>query len=323
MKESVAPVTVIIPCFNMADTLAEAIESVLAQTAPPLEVLLIDDKSTDRSVAVASGFEPRVRVLRNPSKGQGAARRFGVTEARGTYIAFVDADDAIEPTKHEKQLAILENSDPYTLVHTGSVAFWPDQSRPDLVRTGGERATGCCTQVVFESNPICGASTMMRRSVISELGNYDPDLIGTEDFGMSLVASTRCDFVYLPEPLYRMRRHTGNITNRKAHMAYHHWLAQERFRRKCPDAFAQLPAESVQQYMIEPILRTVKEAYWQRESDGYQRLLRLALALAFEDTEIQKLWRRRRVPMWALRAWDRLSRSVSHKRPFSPVACDG
>jgi len=231
-----------------------------------------------------------------------------VTEARGTYIAFVDADDVIEPTKHEQQLAVLENNDPYTLVHTGSVAFWPDKSRPDLVRAGAERATGRCTRIVFEDNPICGASTMLRRSVILELGNYDFDLIGTEDFYMSLAASTRCDFVYLPEPLYRMRRHPGNITNRKAHMAYHHWLAQERFRQMYPDAFAQLPAESVQSSMIEPVLRTVKEAYWRRESVGYRRLLKLAVELAPEDPEIQQLWRRRQWPMWALRMWDRLPR---------------
>ena len=119
------------------------------------------------------------------------------------------------------------------------------------------------------------------------------------------MASTRCDYVYLPEPLYRMRRHAGNMTNRKACMAYYHWLAQERFRRTCPGAFAQLPAESVRNYMVEPVLRTVKEAYWHRNPQGYTRLLRLAAALAPEDGMIRHLWRRRLLPMSLLRMWDR------------------
>lgn len=310
MRVSAAPITVIIPCLNAEKTLPAALSSVLSQTAPPIEVLVIDDRSRDRSATVAASFDPRVRVLTNPSRGPGAARRLGVTEARGRFIAFVDADDTIEPTKHEKQLAVLETSDPHTLVHTGSLARWVDGSRPPRQRKGAEAAVGRCTQVIFERNPVCGASTMMRRSVILELGNYNPDLVGTEDFGMSLMASTCCDFVHIPEPLYMMNQHGANITRRRAHMAYYHWLAQDYFRRRCPGAFAALPAESVRQYMIEPVLRTVLDTYWRREAADYQRLLRLAVTIAPHDPRIRQLWRRRFIPMRALRWWDRLAGSL-------------
>ena len=306
MKDSTSPVTVIIPCLNMAGTIAEAIESVLAQTARPLEVLVLDDGSTDRSAAIARSFGPPVRVLPNREGCTGGARGGGTLAAAGRYVTFCDADDLIEPAKIEKQLAVLENAGHDTVVHTGSEIFYDDDTRPPYRRLGSELATGRCTRAIFERNPVCGASVMMRKSVILKLGNYDPKLRGTDDFGLSLVASTRCDFVYLPEPLYRMRRHAGNMTNRKACMAYYHWLAQERFRQVCPDAFAQLPAESVQRYMVEPVLRTVREAYWHRESAGYQRLLRLAVELAPEDPEIRQLRRRRRWPMPALRVWDRV-----------------
>jgi len=306
MKDSTSPVTVIIPCLNMAGTIAEAIESVLAQTAPPLEVLVLDDGSTDRSLVIARSFGPPVRVLPNREGCTGGARGGGTLAARGRYVTFCDADDRIEPAKIEKQLAVLENTRHDTLVHTGSEIFYDDGARPSYRRLGGELATGQCTRVIFEQNPVCGASVMMRKSLILKLGNYDPQLRGTDDFGLSLVASTRCHFVYLPEPLYRMRRHAGNMTNRKANMAYYHWLAQERFRQLCPDAFAQLPAESVRCSMVEPVLQTVKEAYWHRESAGYRRLLWLAIELAPEDPEIRQLWRRRKWPMWALRTWDRL-----------------
>lgn len=308
MRDSVAPVTVIIPCLNAESTLGEAIESVFAQSAAPLEVLVIDDKSRDRSVQVAQSFGSQVRVLANPGRGPGAARRLGVEQARGEYIAFVDADDAIEPEKHERQLAVFEENGPYTVVHTGSILFWPDGRRSTTTRSSGEAATGRCTRVIFEHNPVCGASCMLSRKVVLELGNYDADLFGTEDLGMSLQASTRCDFVHLPEPLYRIRRHTMNITNRSSHMAYMHWLAQERFRIACPQAFAELPAEVVQSAMIEPVIRALRQAYYQRDSRDYQRLLALAKGLVPYDPEVRRIWGRRHLPMACLRWWDRMAR---------------
>lgn len=300
-------VSVIIPCLNAEATLAEAINSVLAQTVPPLEVLVIDDGSTDRSVAVAASYGSRVRVMYNDLGGPGAARRMGVREARGEYVAFVDADDAVEPSKHEKQLEILTARDSHTLVHTGAMIFWSDNLQPPVERPGGEQAIGRCLQAVFERNPVCGASTMLRRSVLLELGNYDADLFGTEDFGMSLMAASCCEFVYIPEPLYRIRRHGANLSGRSCHMAYMHWLAQERFRQRRPGAFAELPVESVQQFMIDPVLRAVKEAHWRRETSDYARLLKLAHRIAPDDAEIRRLWHKRWIPMGALRAWDRFS----------------
>jgi len=97
VRDSTAPVSVIIPCLNAAKTLPAAIHSVLSQTARD-RGLVIDDKSTDHSAAVAAAFDPRVRVLMNPSRGPGRARRLGVEQARGEYIAFVDADDTVEST---------------------------------------------------------------------------------------------------------------------------------------------------------------------------------------------------------------------------------
>ena len=300
-------VSVIIPCLNAEETLADAINSALTQTVPPLEVLVIDDGSTDRSVAVAASFGPIVRILQNDIGGPGAARRIGVSEARGEHIAFVDADDALDPTKHEKQLAALAYRPVHTVVHTGATIFWSDNRHPPVNRPGGEQATGRCLRTVFERNPVCGASTMLRRSLLLELGNYDPDLFGTEDFGMSLMAASCCDFVYLPEPLYRIRRHESNLSSRPCHMAYMHWLAQERFRLRKPEAFAQLPAESVRQCMIEPVVRAVKEAHYRRDTDDYARLLRLARRLAPRDAEIRRMWHKRWIPTGVLRTWDRMS----------------
>ncbi len=305
-RTSTAPVTVVMPCLNMERTLGEAIESVLQQTARPLEVLVMDDGSTDASVRIARSFGPPVRVLPNLEGCTGGARGGGTHQARGRYVTFCDADDWLVPDKLEKQLAILEGAPEETLVHTGSEIIYEGTGRPPRLRPGGDQAVGHCLGVIFERNPVCGASVMMRRSMILKLGNYDPELRGTDDYAMSLAASTRCHFVYLPDPLYRIRWHSGNMSHHLAVKTYYHWLAQEKFGRRFPEAFATLPEESVRQYMIEPVLRVVREAYWRRESLGYRRLVELARRLAPDDPRMQIFYRRRHWPMSVLRGWDRL-----------------
>ena len=102
------PISVIIPVYNGARYLAEAITSVLRQSLPPTEILVIDDGSTDASAAVAAGFGERVRTYRQPNAGPGAARNLGVRMAHGDLLAFLDADDLWVPDKLTQQLAQLQ-----------------------------------------------------------------------------------------------------------------------------------------------------------------------------------------------------------------------
>lgn len=98
-------VSVVIPCYNGAKYLRETIQSALAQTHPPLEILVIDDGSTDDSAAIAELFGPPVRVIRQTNQGESVARNRGIDEAQGDWIAFLDADDLWLPEKLETQLA--------------------------------------------------------------------------------------------------------------------------------------------------------------------------------------------------------------------------
>ena len=86
-------VSVVIPCYNAAPWLRETIESVLAQTHPVLEVIVVDDGSTDQSAEIAESFGPCVRVVRQSNQGESIARNNGIDLARGDWIAFIDADD--------------------------------------------------------------------------------------------------------------------------------------------------------------------------------------------------------------------------------------
>jgi len=106
-------VSIIIPCHNAALWLAATLESALAQTWPEKEILLVDDGSTDDSLAIARTFEPRgVRVLTQPNRGAAAARNVGLREARGDFIQFLDADDLLAPDKITVQMERLMANPP-------------------------------------------------------------------------------------------------------------------------------------------------------------------------------------------------------------------
>jgi cellulose synthase/poly-beta-1,6-N-acetylglucosamine synthase-like glycosyltransferase len=107
-------VSVIIPAYNAAATIAAAIESVLAQTCPAEEIIVVDDGSQDETSAVVERFGPVVRLVRQANAGCGQARNTGARESRGSWLAFLDADDLWRPTKLERQMP--ETADPQVAV---------------------------------------------------------------------------------------------------------------------------------------------------------------------------------------------------------------
>jgi len=107
---SAPSISVVVPACNRAALIGETLRSLLAQTAPACEVIVVDDGSTDETAAVAASFGPPVRVIRRPNGGPAAARNTGLQAASGEYIHFFDSDDLAAPNKHEVQRRALEES---------------------------------------------------------------------------------------------------------------------------------------------------------------------------------------------------------------------
>src|SRR5918993_3738999 len=101
-------VTVVIPCYNQAHFLTEAIESVLSQSYPNFEVVVVDDGSTDDTSEVASRYPQKVRLIRQENRGLAGARNTGIGHARGEYLVFLDADDRLLPKALEVGIEQLE-----------------------------------------------------------------------------------------------------------------------------------------------------------------------------------------------------------------------
>jgi glycosyltransferase involved in cell wall biosynthesis len=126
-------VSVIIPVYNCESYLEEAIKSVLSQTYRPVETVVIDDGSTDSSTEIAKSFVPHVQYYYQPNSGLGAARNLGVKKARGTYVAFLDADDIWLKDKLASQMAAIK-SDPEIDMIFGHVRQFLSTEAEDRIR---------------------------------------------------------------------------------------------------------------------------------------------------------------------------------------------
>jgi glycosyltransferase involved in cell wall biosynthesis len=210
-------VSVVIPTFNRRELVLEAIESVLAQTHANLEVLVIDDGSTDGTgEAVASRYasEPRVCYRWQANAERSAARNAGIKQARGEFIAFLDSDDAWLPEKLEKQLAVFAADPSLDLVHADFAVSGSLDALPlAAARPASEgHMQGNLFPRLLEFDPIGTLTVVVRRSALIERGMFSTDrrIIPFEDWELWTRIAYRSRVGYVPERLAVYRSHDGN-----------------------------------------------------------------------------------------------------------------
>ena len=207
-------VSVIIPNYNYARFLSEAIESVLAQSYKSIEIIVVNNGSTDNSLKILTTFENRIRIIDQPNLGQSGARNSGLSEATGEYIAFLDADDYWHPDKIEKQVKLLSNTT--RLVYSGIVRFENSDRKKMYQELPIFR--GDCSEY-FLTKPavsivLSGESTaIFSRTLIDEVGNFDGDLNSAAGWDFFRRCSKFSSFDFVPEPLTYYRAHASNLSN--------------------------------------------------------------------------------------------------------------
>lgn len=213
-------VSVIVPCYNHAPFIVEAVESVLRQGHSDLEVIIVDDCSTDNSWEVIQRLtltDPRVKAIRH-SRNQGlpSSRNDGLSIAAGEYIAFCDSDDVWEPNKLETQLASLSANPQYDVVYCDTRII--DQ---DGVPTGKKfsdvyppatNTSGWMFDQLVHRNFINVQSALMRRRCLESTGSFDEDLGALEDWWYWVQLSRSHQFLYLPDLLARYRVHSQSMS---------------------------------------------------------------------------------------------------------------
>jgi glycosyltransferase involved in cell wall biosynthesis len=204
-------ISVVIPAYNRSRYIAETLESVLAQTLPPDEVLVIDDGSTDDTAAIAESFAPRVRVFRRSNQRVAAARNFGVEQATSEWIAFNDADDLWELNKLELQMKELARHPEADLCYTGHVLLMQEGDIATVDRVTFAPPAEDVRKSLFKGFTFGTGSVVIRRSTFLAVKGFDPACRKNEDYELWLrLLHAGVKFAACREPLFQYRRHEGN-----------------------------------------------------------------------------------------------------------------
>jgi glycosyltransferase involved in cell wall biosynthesis len=192
-------VSVIIPTYNRADLLRLTVDSVLAQTYPAIEIIVVDDGSTDHTTQVMVQYGNRVTFMKTPTnKGGNAARNLAVSLATGDYFIFLDHDDLMLPTKVERQVQILAARPEIGLVHCGY--YYIDEHGNRLDKTGILPEGDVLKELLLSGCFIWSGGPMMRRQCLEAVGDFDD--LWSSDYDMWLrVAVAGYPFACIQEPL--------------------------------------------------------------------------------------------------------------------------
>ena len=176
-------VSIIIPAYNHARFLRAAIESALRQTRPALEVIVVDDGSTDETPEILTRFDDRISVRRQENRGPAAARNAGISAARGDFLLFLDSDDVLLPACVELQLARFEAEPSLGLVYY-DVEFFDVEGIPVRVANDGLEGRVAGELLLLEGPVISatGSGIMVPRRVAQEAGGFDDRLLASEDW---------------------------------------------------------------------------------------------------------------------------------------------
>ncbi|MFO8008368.1 MAG: glycosyltransferase family A protein [Candidatus Brocadiia bacterium] len=177
-------VSVVMPAYNAEGFVADAIESVLAQDYRPLEVLVVDDGSTDATGDVVQAYGAPVRCLRRENGGPAAARNTALREAGGDFIAFLDADDLWHPGKLEVQAALLQARPDVGLCSARMSSFRSPEQVEWASLPAEPPVCPIPLRMLVMRNPISTSTVMARAEAVRQAGEFDEGIFGPEDWDM-------------------------------------------------------------------------------------------------------------------------------------------
>lgn len=216
-------ISVVMPAYNSGMFIREALASALAQRGVALEVVVVDDGSSDDTVAQVESFGDRVRLVRQANQGSAVARNRGVAEARASHVAFLDADDYWHPDKLAKQLALLQAGadlvySRFSLWHAGADGRFP----------AAAAHLAACEASGQMSNPsgdgwiyiellldcvVWTSTVVASKALIEQVGGFDPSLRKGQDYDLWLKLAHAAQWRVVPESLALYRMHAESITH--------------------------------------------------------------------------------------------------------------
>ena len=283
-------VSVVLPVRNGQATIGEAVASVLAQTRGDLELIVVDDGSTDGTREVlAAVSDRRLRMLSTPGLGPAASRNRGIEHAAANTIAFIDADDVWLPEKLETQLAALDAN------AVAAVAYcWTDyvdeaggyvcpDSRPVFDRDVYEQLL---TRNFIDS----GSNVVVRKRALLDVGCFDESLPVVEDWDLYIRLAARHAFVCAPVVLVHYRLSAASLTTRIRLMETAFWRVVDRAFAEAPESLQRLKRQSIALF-YEYLVGKATQGCPSR-SNGLTAVRFFAMAVARRPASLVDLWRR-------------------------------
>jgi glycosyltransferase involved in cell wall biosynthesis len=211
-------VTVVIPTYNYAHFVTEAVDSALAQTYPAVEVIVVDDGSTDDTRAVLSRYGDRIRYIYQENGGLSAARNTGIRAAAGELVTFLDSDDAFHPRKVELHVRYMLAHPEVALLAAGAFIDpsekWPELP-PDPLAADPISLDSLVSKNQF------GCTVVVWRKYFDEVGYFDENLRSVEDRDMWIRIAARHPIARLRAPLAYIRQHASSMSQDAAKMEHY------------------------------------------------------------------------------------------------------
>jgi len=256
-------ISVVIPAYNREDTIGYCIQSILRQSYANFEIVVVDDGSTDRTVAVIRSFQDqRIRVIETIARrGAQAARNVGIRAAAAEWIAFLDSDDEWMPEKLEKQVEVLrsEEFDSRTFVNCGGIMIDGDSGKRTKVGTVPVKNDDAYRSLLSMSG-IMFQGMLASKSALISIGLLDEAVSSFQEWDTAIRLAKHCNFFFLSEPLFIYHQHSGDTISKNSARAVEGYdYIVEKFKN---EIVRECGAGALDVHAIDQIRRCIRKGLW-------------------------------------------------------------
>lgn len=276
-KEESRLISVIMPCFNAERFVAKAVDSVLNQTYPSVELIVVDDGSTDCSLDILRSYGEQIRVLSQSNRGPYPARNSGVKVSRGEFIAFLDADDYWSTDFLEEMFHALKESRAVLTYCGWQNVGLPDRQSDPYIPPDYE-AQNKLKMFLRSAAPWPIHAALVRRRIFEEVEGFHEDLPTCMDYDLWLRIGAARPIKRVPKVMAFYRHHNSSrLTSKQWRQARNVWLIKKKFVRSFPEIVASIHRKQLRQLINGALLQRGYNAYWKRDLVSAHKIFRIAL----------------------------------------------
>jgi glycosyltransferase involved in cell wall biosynthesis len=219
IKNEIPIVTVIIPLYNREDYIKETLKSVFDQTYSNIEIVIVDDGSTDNSLQIVNKYKKKCKIIKHPNnenKGQSAAINLALSKTRSKYISILDSDDKFLKDKLKFQVDFLEKNKDFGVVYSNGEIIDSKGNTKYIIYSDKHIPPMSPNEILLSSYFNVPSNALVRRSIYDKVGFFDESMRSSQDHDMAIRLSEVTKIGYLPQVLWQYRRHDDSQSGKHA-----------------------------------------------------------------------------------------------------------